>query len=609
MRHFNEALSDLRKNLKSARDWIISGYVRKWIVIGFLIGVIAGIGSLILYLAIDFVTQLMLGGIAGYLPPPTGIAVPAIKFPSTTYGMYLIPISTTIGGLVSGLLVYGFAPEAEGHGTDAAIEAFHYRKGKVRRRVPPIKLAASAVTIGSGGSAGREGPIAQVASGFGSMMADLFGMDDKDRRTAMAAGIGAGIGSIFMAPLGGALLSTEVLYRRDFEVEALIPSIIASVTGYSIFGYFFSYRPLFTLSNVAVGFTHPESLILYTLLGALAGLLGILYVITFYGVKKRFSNLRRIPKFVRPAIGGLLVGVIGIEFPQVLGLGYGWVQLLLSGKTQYFTTHFLEIVTLSPILALIVLVLLKIICTSLSISSGGSGGVYAPGIVIGSFLGAVLFLLLHPFFPYLSIADVVIVSMIAFMGGVSKAPISIMIMGTEMTGGYALFLPLMLATVISYFISGTKYSIYSAQVLDRAHSPAHEAEYEKPLLDYIPVREAMQTGVLSLSGDTAVSVARKLIEQTGFKGVVVTANMNVEGYVPKESIAAAPPERELEDICMKVPSIAPDKTLHAALNLMTENRTDMIVVAGNGSVEGVVTLQDIAKAYNRKIEETRQLSE
>ena len=590
-------VSRIMHELVRTRDWVVAGYIRKWIVIGSLIGVVAGLGSLLLYIAIDFFTNTMLFGISGFLPPPTGVAIPSIRFPSTPFGMYLIPVSTTLGGLVSGLLVYGLAPEAEGHGTDAAIEAFHFRKGIIRRRIPPIKLLASAVTIGSGGSAGREGPVAQIASGFGSMIADLFKMDEKDRRTALAAGIGAGIGSIFMAPLGGALLSTEVLYRRDFEVEALIPSIIASVTGYSIFGYFFNYRPLFTISNVPVGFYHPEALILYTIIGAVTGLLGILYVMTFYGIKSRFQRLKRLPRFVRPALGGLLVGIAGIEFPQVLGLGYGWVQLLLSGKLSVFSE-----LALPPLVVIAILILLKIVCTSLSIGSGGSGGVYAPGIVIGSFTGAVMFILFHTLFPYLSIADVVIVSMISFTGSVTKAPISIMIMGTEMTGGYALFLPLMLATVVSYFISGTKYSIYSSQVLDRAHSPAHQSEYERPLMDYIQVSEALERNVISASYDTTVAGAKRLLEQIGGKGIVVTANGAVEGFVTKEMLLNSPQTAELDEICLKnVPSIEPNKSLHAAFNLLVEKGANIVAVAEDGKVHGIVTMEDIAKAYNRNI--------
>nr|MDA8144181.1 chloride channel protein [Thermoplasmatales archaeon] len=456
-------------------NMVNKGNVGKWLIVGLLIGVIAGVGSLALFEAIKLMTEFILTGITGFSPPVTGVDGQSASYSAGNVKWIMIPVSTVIGGLISGFIVYRFAPEAEGHGTDAAISAFHYNNGKIRRRIPVVKLIASAVTIGSGGSAGREGPTAQIAAGFGSFVADVFKMSDHDRRIAMAAGIGAGIGSIFMAPLGGALLSTEILYRQDFEVEALIPSIIASVTGYAIFGYAFSYQPLFTIPpSTFLGFSHPQALLIYLVVGIVAGFGGILYVKTFYGIQSLFMKLGFIPKYFRPALGGLLVGIIAIKFPQVLGLGYGWIQLI-----------FFNNLALLPLWILIALFFLKIIATSLTIGSGGSGGVFAPGIVTGAFMCAAIGIVIHPFFPYVNIAELTIVTMIAFFGGISKAPISVLIMGTEMTGGFGLFLPLMLASTVSYFVSGTKYSIYKAQVKNREASPAHRLEYEKPVMDQV----------------------------------------------------------------------------------------------------------------------------
>ncbi len=581
-----------------------AGFVRKWIIVGIFIGIVAGIGSLVLYYAIEFSTRLILTGLTNFSPPATFLEGQGPQYSLGSYRYWLIPVATTIGGLLSGILVYGFAPEAEGHGTDAAIDAFHYKKGHIRRRIPAVKLVASAVTIGSGGSAGREGPVAQIAAGFGSFIADVFGMDDRDRRIAVAAGIGAGIGSIFMAPFGGALLSTEVLYRRDFEVDALVPSIIASATGYGIFGYFFNYKPLFAIQQTTVGFNHPQSLVIYTLIGLVTGLLGILYVASFYGVKNQFAKMKKVPAYFRPAIGGLMVGLIAMMFPQVMGLSYGWLQLLFYGGTDQFAS-----LTLMPIWILIALIFLKIIATSFSIGSGGSGGVYAPGIVIGGFTGAVLWLVFHPFVPFLSIADMVIVSMIAFFGGVSKAPISIIIMGTEMTGGYALFLPLMLATVISYFVSGTKYSIYKAQVLDRAHSPAHQQEYERPLMDYIKIYEAMNSSICTMEGGTTLDDALKLVGQLKTKGVVIVNSLNeISGYVTRAEIEknTGDATKRLRDISTRVlQTISPEQTAHEAFNVLTSEKIEFLAVVDkkrkSDQIVGVIGLQDIAKAYNEKI--------
>lgn len=526
-----------------------------------------------------------------------------------TYRMILIPVATTLGGLISGLLVYVFAPEAEGHGTDAAIESFHFRKGVIRRRIPVIKLLASAVTIGSGGSAGREGPVAQIAAGFGSFVADVFKMTDRDRRIAVAAGIGAGIGSIFMAPFGGALLSTEVLYRRDFEVEALVPSIIASVTGYAVFGYFFNYQPLFSIPLGSVGFSQPISLMLYCLVGIVTGLIGILYVVSFYGIRSQFVKLKRMPNYLKPAIAGLFVGIIGIVFPQVLGLGYGWLQLIFYHNYSQFNE-----LALMPIWILLALIFLKILATSLSIGSGGSGGVFAPGIVIGGFTGAVIWELLHPLFPALSLTDVVIVSMIAFFGGISKAPISVIIMGTEMTQGYALFLPLMLATVISYFVSGTRYSIYNMQVLDRSMSPAHAEEFEKPLMDFIPVKEAMNAKVSEIDAGAGISDSIKLMERLRTNvGLVMSVN-EIINYVTLDELRKHRGDDEsfrVRELPRKsMGNITSNKTAHDAFNMLTSEKVETLIVRDAGkqvnNVLGVIGLTEIAKAYNEKIREIQR---
>ena len=595
-------MSHLTDSVKSLGNTLIKREeVSKWVIVGTLIGIIAGLGAIALYFAIRFVTEYLLTGLTGFAPPASGASGGTPGYTLGHYDVFLIPVATVIGGLLSGFLVYRFAPEAEGHGTDAAIDAFHNKNGKIRRRIPAVKLVASAITIGSGGSAGREGPTAQIAAGFGSFVADIMHLSDHDRRIAMAAGIGAGIGSIFMAPLGGALLSTEILYRQDFEVEALIPSVIASIIGYSIFGSVFGYRFLFTIpSSDVISFTHPESLILYLLVGLLAGLGGVLYVKVFYGTQTLFSKLKRVPKMLRPAIGALIVGIIAIWFPQILGLGYGWIQQI-----------FFQSLALLPLYILIIVFFVKIVATSLTIGSGGSGGVFAPGLTIGAFMGASIWMVLHPFFPFLNIVEVTIVTMISFFGGISKAPISVLIMGTEMTGGFGLFLPLMLATVTSYFVSGKKYSIYHAQVLNRAASPAHAGEYERPILDQISVEDAMKTDFPSASPDSSLSEAYSLINMTNTKTIVVTENGKLLGMVSLESLSSSgsPSKTQVKDV-MSTSVMVIDKTssIHQALDELTKSTIGKLVVIDSNNknmVVGTIGFSDIADAYNREVRKLR----
>lgn len=595
-------MSRLTESVKSLGNTLMKREeVSKWVIVGTLIGVIAGLGAIALYFAIQFVTEYLLTGITGFAPPVSGISGGKPNYTLGHYDAFLIPVATVIGGLLSGFIVYRFAPEAEGHGTDAAIDAFHNKNGKIRRRIPAVKLVASAITIGSGGSAGREGPTAQIAAGFGSFVADIMHLSDHDRRIAMASGIGAGIGSIFMAPLGGALLSTEILYRQDFEVEALIPSVISSIIGYSIFGSVFGYRFLFTIpSSDVISFSHPESLILYLIVGLLAGLGGILYVKVFYGTQKLFSKMTRVPKMLRPAIGALIVGIIAIWVPQILGLGYGWIQQI-----------FFQSLSLLPLYILIIVFFVKIIATSLTIGSGGSGGVFAPGLTIGAFMGASIWIVLHPFFPFLNIVEVTIVTMISFFGGISKAPISVLIMGTEMTGGFGLFLPLMLATVTSYFVSGKKYSIYRAQVLNRAASPAHAGEYERPILDQISVEDAMKSDFPSASPDTSLSEAYSLINMTNTKTIVVTENGHLLGMVSLEALSSSdsPTRTQVKDVMStNVMVIDKNSSIHQALDELTKSTIGKLVVIDSSQkdlVVGTIGFADIADAYNREVRKLR----
>jgi CIC family chloride channel protein len=295
-------------------------YILKWLFISTLIGIVAGIGAIAFYAAIQFATGVFLKGLVGYQPPePAGEGHPTLMSFWAAAHPWLLPIITTLGGLVAGIIVFSLAPEAEGHGTDAAIAAFHEGK-PIRARIPLIKLIASAITIGTGGSAGREGPAAQISAGFGSLLATLLRLDHQDRRIALATGIGAGIGAIFRAPLGGAILAAEILYKGDLEVEAILPALIASIIGYSIFGLWSGWNPIFT-PPANLTFTSPPQLLYYVLLGILCGLLGLLYARGFYGITHLFHRLR-LPNWVKPGIGGLLVGLIGLLVPQALGMGY-----------------------------------------------------------------------------------------------------------------------------------------------------------------------------------------------------------------------------------------------------------------------------------------------
>lgn len=453
-------------------------FLGKWMFVGGLIGIVAGLGAVLFTHAIGWSTQFFLGDIVGYMPPmPIGEGSPVQHAMARPW---LLPIVTTLGGLISGIIVFRFAPEAEGHGTDAAIDAIHHKNGAVNPRVPPVKLLSSAITIGSGGSGGREGPAAQISAGFASLLSNWLKLTAGDKRIAVAAGMGAGIGAIFRAPLGGSLMAAEILYLHDFEVEALIPGLIASIVGYSVYGAIEGFEPIFGAQS-DLAFSDPTTLIYYAVLGVLAGLVGLLYAKSFYTTIAMFHRFH-IPIWVKPAVGGLLVGLMGLFIKGSIHTGYGWIQISMTD----------ELLRL-PLWIVIALPFAKILATSFSIGSGGSGGIFGPGMVIGGMLGATFWRLGHGFLPHLPVspAPFVIVGMMALFGSIAHAPFAVMLMVAEMTGNLSLLAPAMIAIAIATMLVGD-HSIYWAQLPNRAASPAHRLRLSFPLLSALTVRSAFK---------------------------------------------------------------------------------------------------------------------
>jgi chloride channel protein, CIC family len=475
-------------NNLSISPWLrkLAGHAEsRHLVLSVLVGLIAGAGAIAFYFATNGMNHWLLEGMAGYRPPSEVGDAAAATMPLITslemghrWFLFLLP---ALGGLVSGLLVYNFAPEAEGHGTDAAIDAFHNRNGLIRGRVPWIKALASVATIGTGGSAGKEGPIAQIGAGFGSFLASRLRLSTTDRRILLLAGIAGGIGATFRAPLGGALFAVEVIYRDpEFEHEALIPCLISSIIAYSLFGAVTGWRPLLVTPHFV--FEHPSELVLYLVLGLVCAGFGKIYVSTFYGLRDRFRKLP-LPRPLRPALGGLLLGLLAMAVPQVLGSGYGWVQAALYGKMALWV--------------MLVVALAKILATSLTIPSGGSGGVFAPSLVIGALLGGAFGAIAGQAFPML-VSDprsYVLVGMAGFFAGVSNTPIATLIMVSELTGNYALLAPLMLISVVAMLVFRQN-SIYEKQVRSRLDSPAHLGDFVVDVLEGLKVGDMVDLGHL-----------------------------------------------------------------------------------------------------------------
>lgn len=425
-------------------------------------GVVGALAAQVFAWALRMCDYLFLVWFAGYrepgLPAEGGILHQTIG----PHGLWLVPVATTIGGLISGFLVYTFAPEAEGHGTDTVVKAFHRAGGFIRARVAPLKLVASAITIGSGGSAGREGPTALIGAGVGSIYATLGHRNDQERAYLVLMGMAAGLSAIFRSPIGAAFFAVEVLYSNmEFEASALLYTMLAGVVAYGVNGLFVGWKPLFFFPGGQMPLSAP-SYTWFGVLGIAAGLIATLLPEVFYRLRDLFRALP-IPAALNPAIGGLGVGLLAMKFPQILGGGYGWIQEAIFGSIA--------------VKLLLILIFLKILAFALTVSSGGSGGVFAPTLFVGAMLGGFLASLVH-----LPAAAFVIVGMLAVFGAAARVPIASLVMVTEMTGGYQLLPAAAFAVLISYLVqtrvsARLKYqSLYEAQVLGRSQSPARYVE-------------------------------------------------------------------------------------------------------------------------------------
>lgn len=425
------------------------------------IGVVGALSARLFMLMLRASNYLFLQKLAGYRSPGLSEDGGSLQQVIGPHGLWLIPVATTIGGLISGALVYGFAPEAEGHGTDTVVNAFHRNEGKLRPRVAPIKMLASAITIGSGGAAGREGPIALISAGIASFFATRAHRTEEERRLLLLAGMAAGLSAIFRTPMGTGVFAIEVLYgNMEFEIGAFLYTMVASAVAYTVNGLFVGWGPLFHLPAAAT--PGLSSYAWYAVLGIASGLVGTLLPVVFYRTRDGFRRLP-IPTWTKPGLGALCVGLLALRVPQVLGGGYGWIQEAIDGRLA--------------VKLLFVLLFAKMVAFSLTVSSGGSGGVFAPSLFIGAMLGAGFSVLFHQ-----PAAVFAVVGMAAVFGSAARVPIATMLMVTEMAGGYHLLVPAGLAVMIAYLLqsrlsSVLKYrSLYEAQVPTRNDSPAHYLE-------------------------------------------------------------------------------------------------------------------------------------
>jgi CIC family chloride channel protein len=569
--------------------------------------VVSGLAAAAFYTLLELVTFAafdLLAGVPPLYPAGEGLFRSSGPHVPVEWLFFILPAA---GGLLSGIIVQRFAPEASGVGTEALIHAFHRERGVIRGRVPLVKAVGTLCTLGLGGASGREGPIAQIGGGLGSWLARIFKLNARDRRVLLLAGAAGGFGAIFRAPLGGAITAVEVLYREDLEAEAIVPCVISSVTAYAVFSGIFGFTPIFALPH-GLEFTRPHELLFYLVLGLLCAPIGALSVRLFHGIRTLFERTGPLPLWARPALGGLLVGLLGLAAPGVYGSGWGIVQQALMGNVLLST--------------MAVLMIGKMLAMSLTLGSGGSGGVFGPTLFVGAMLGGVFGFGAERIFGGLAPdpAAVVIVGMCAFFAGVANAPLGALLMTLEISRSYGLVAPLMLVSVIAVLFT-TRWSIFRNQVQNRFHSPAHQGDLNVNVLQGQRVADAMRSAgdVATLSMNATLDEVR---EQMSLHAALCFPVVDPEGHrlVGLFSVQEARPvlfRRDLDnlvlarDVMGPPVSIAPDQDLYAALLALLDSGYAEIPVAdpADGRLVGLLRHADLLRAYYAEIARQRRESE
>ena len=568
----------------------------RWFVYGSVVGVLSGLGAAIFYYGLKWGSYYVLYRLAGYaVPQPAGESfLPSI--PETHIIYWLLVLLPAIGGLLSGVIVTFLAPEAQGDGTDAYIEAFHGH-GAIRTRVPLIKGISSLIILVTGGSVGREGPIAQIGAGLGALLGRVLKLDIREKRLMLLAGCAGGLSAIFRAPLGGAFMAAEILYREDLETEGIILSVISALVSYEVFTAIFGRQPLFVFPHIE--FPGPLEMLLYASLGLICVPFGYIFTKMLFGLRKHLFEKLPIRRELAPAVGGLMVGLLALWHPDIMGGGYGTMQEALLGEL--------------PVRLMFLLVFLKIAATSFSLSSGGSGGIFAPALFIGSVLGGAFGQLAHAWFPSIvsSPGGFALVGMATFFACVAKCPLGALFMVSEITGSYDLLVPIILSSVLAILLS-QRWSIFYNQVENKFHSPAHQSDRLVYMLKGLLVKDVYRpdSPVTVLPEDMTFAQLRRLVTHTNESVFpVVDKACRLTGILSLIEIRAALSRRSVyealrpKDLLLPPISVAPDESLSAALLKFLETGFTRIPIVDQGKgLIGMLGLEDLLTRYQQELQ-------
>lgn len=583
-----------------------------------IVGAAVGLVACAFFALLQLADHLLLEGVAGYQQlRPVGEHGIDLGLGRSHLSLVLLLVLPALGGLMAGILADRVAHETSGGGGDAYIDGFHRRGGLVRKRVAWIKMAATAFTLGSGGSAGREGPTMQVGASIASLVSRRFDVSPRERRILMVVGTAAGLSAMFGTPLGAAIFATEVLYRDDFEADALVPAVLASVTSYSIFvtvfpahSELFAHAPRYPFS--------PAQIPLFAALAVVVALSARLFVAILDYTRRAFAG-SKLPRWTRPAAGGLGVGTLAVVWiafvnPRlglpdrgigILGTGYGAAQGAIMGGS-WIPAGWYGVVVLGA------LALVKMGATSLTLGSGGSGGDFGPSLAIGALVGGgfgrAAQLVISPTIDPGAFA---LVGMGTFYGGIAHVPLSSLVMVCELAGNYDLLVPLMLAEGLAFLLL-RRVRLYASQPTSRFESPLHASGASLDVLKRLAVRDVCRSELVATLAPTSsvAEVWRVLSEAPSWqdtfpvldKGRVVGL---IAGDVLRQLSDTDPTNRLVvaADIMVAPVAVSADDDLHLAVERLLESGLrEVPVLNAEGHVTGLLDEAHVTRAYHDYLE-------
>ncbi len=547
-----------------------------------LIGIFAGLGSYVLNLLINFFRYVFFEKIYALS-----------SFTITSY--ILLALFPAIGGLIVGLIIHWFSRESGGHGVPGVIESIANRGGYIRPRVTLVTSFTASATIGTGGSAGKEGPIVQIGAAIGSTVGQLFNVSSERLKVLVGTGAGAGLAAVFNAPVTGVLFALEVLLA-DFSINAFTPIIFATVISTTISHYLIGsspvlHVPIYFLESV---YEYP----LYILMGIVGGFMAVFFTRLLYATEDLFQKFPKIPAYVKPALGGLLVGIIAIYFPEVYGFEDQAIHNALLERTAVWV--------------LLLLTIMKMVATSLSLGSGGTGGLFIPSLFVGATFGAFFGSFMNILFPHVTASPgaYALVGMGIMVAGTTHATISALMLIFEVTSNYQIILPLMLGTIVATITSRLimRENIYTMKI-------ALSGEYifkgrNMTLLQSIPIRRHIRKKFDSISENaTFHSILQMLRKSDHATFPVMSPDNKLSGLVSLNNIRSYMFEQDLYPLLIakdimyeEYISVHPGHSLADVLRLFDLTDAELLPVTEkrrNKNLIGVIYRDELMRWYRK----------